>query len=153
MNLIIRKASNNDINTIVTFNYLMAKETETILLDKNIVKLGVKSVITDPSKAQYWIAENNNEIIGQLMITYEWSDWRNGDMWWISSVYVTENFRRRGVFSALYKHIEHMAKENPGCCGIRLYIEKHNERAQKTYLSLGMNDAGYDVMEVDFTKH
>ena len=153
MNLIIRKASNNDINTIVTFNYLMAKETETILLDKNIVKLGVKSVITDPSKAQYWIAENNNKIIGQLMITYEWSDWRNGDMWWISSVYVTENFRRRGVFSALYKHIEHMAKENLGCCGIRLYIEKHNERAQKTYLSLGMNDAGYDVMEVDFTKH
>jgi len=153
MNLIIRKASNNDINTIVTFNYLMAKETETILLDKNIVKLGVKSVITDPSKAQYWIAENNNKIIGQLMVTYEWSDWRNGDMWWISSVYVTENFRRRGVFSALYKHIEHMAKENPGCCGIRLYIEKHNERAQKTYLSLGMNDAGYDVMEVDFTKH
>ena len=153
MNLIIRKASNNDINTIVTFNYLMAKETETILLDKNIVKLGVKSVITDPSKAQYWIAENNNEIIGQLMVTYEWSDWRNGDMWWISSVYVTENFRRCGVFSALYKHIEHMAKENPGCCGIRLYIEKHNKRAQKTYLSLGMNDAGYDVMEVDFTKH
>ena len=153
MNLIIRKASNNDINTIVTFNYLMAKETETILLDKNIVKLGVKSVITDPSKAQYWIAENNNKIIGQLMITYEWSDWRNGNMWWISSVYVTENFRRRGVFSALYKHIEHMAKENLGCCGIRLYIEKHNERAQKTYLSLGMNDAGYDVMEVDFTKH
>ncbi|SUZ58761.1 uncharacterized protein METZ01_LOCUS11615 [marine metagenome] len=153
MNLIIRKASNNDINTIVTFNYLMAKETETILLDKNIVKLGVKSVITDPSKAQYWIAENNNEIIGQLMVTYEWSDWRNGDMWWISSVYVTENFRRCGVFSALYKHIEHMAKENPGCCGIRLYIEKQNERAQKTYLSLGMNDAGYDVMEVDFTKH
>ena len=152
MNLIIRKASNNDINTIVTFNYLMAKETETILLDKNIVKLGVKSVITDPSKAQYWIAENNNEIIGQLMITYEWSDWRNGDMWWISSVYVTENFRRRGVFSALYKHIEHMAKENLGCCGIRLYIEKHNERAQKTYLSLGMNDSGYDVMEVDFTQ-
>ena len=153
MNLIIRKASNNDINTIVTFNYLMAKETETILLDKNIVKLGVKSVITDPSKAQYWIAENNNEIIGQLMVTYEWSDWRNGDMWWISSVYVTENFRRCGVFSALYKHIEHMAKKNPGCCGIRLYIEKHNKRAQKTYLSLGMNDAGYDVMEVDFTKH
>mgnify|MGYP001234382428 FL=1 len=152
MNLIIRKASNNDINTIVTFNYLMAKETETILLDKNIVKLGVKSVITDPSKAQYWIAENNNEIIGQLMVTYEWSDWRNGDMWWISSVYVTENFRRRGVFSALYKHIEHMAKENLGCCGIRLYIEKHNERAQKTYLSLGMNDSGYDVMEVDFTQ-
>ena len=153
MNLIIRKESNNDINTIVTFNYLMAKETETILLDKKIVKLGVKSVITDPSIAQYWIAENNNEIIGQLMVTYEWSDWRNGDMWWISSVYVTENFRRRGVFSALYKHIERMAKENPGCCGIRLYIEKQNERAQKTYLSLGMNDAGYDVMEVDFTKH
>ena len=153
MNLIIRKASDNDIDTIVTFNYLMAKETEAKFLDKNIVKLGVKSVITNPSKAQYWIAENNNEIIGQLMVTYEWSDWRNGDMWWISSVYVTENFRRCGVFSALYKHIEHMAKENPGCCGIRLYIEKHNKRAQKTYLSLGMNDAGYDVMEVDFTKH
>jgi ribosomal protein S18 acetylase RimI-like enzyme len=153
MNLIIRKASDNDIDTIVTFNYLIAKETEAKLLDKNIVKLGVNSVITDPSKAQYWVVESNNEIIGLLMVTYEWSDWRNGDMWWISSVYVTENFRRRGVFSALYKHIEHMAKENPGCCGIRLYIEKHNERAQKTYLSLGMNDAGYDVMEVDFTKH
>ena len=152
MNFIIRKASDNDIDTIVTFNYLIAKETEAILLDKNIVKLGVESVFTDPSKAQYWVAENNNEIIGQLMITYEWSDWRNGDMWWIQSVYVTENFRRRGVFSSLYKHIEHMAKENPGCCGIRLYIEKHNERAQKTYLSLGMNDSGYDVMEVDFTQ-
>ena len=152
MNLIIRKASDNDIDTIVTFNYLMAKETEAILLDKNILKLGVKSVITDPSKAQYWVVESNHEIIGQLMVTNEWSDWRNGDMWWIQSVYVTEKFRRRGVFSALYKHLEHMAKDHPDCCGIRLYIEKHNKRAQKTYLSLGMNDAGYDVMEVDFTQ-
>lgn len=153
MNLIIRKASDNDIDTIVTFNYLIAKETEAKLLDKNIVKLGVNSVITDPSKAQYWVVESNNEIIGLLMVTYEWSDWRNGDMWWIQSVYVTEKFRRRGVFSALYKHLEHMAKDNSDCCGIRLYVEKHNKRAQKTYLSLGMNDAGYDVMEVDFTQH
>lgn len=153
MNLIIRKASDNDIDTIVTFNYLIAKETEAKLLDKNILKLGVKSVITDPSKAQYWVVESNNEIIGLLMVTYEWSDWRNGNMWWVQSVYVAEKFRRRGVFSALYNHLEHMAKDNPDCCGIRLYVEKHNKRAQKTYLSLGMNDAGYDVMEVDFTQH
>jgi len=153
MNLIIRKASDNDIDTIVTFNYLIAKETEAKLLDKNILKLGVKSVITDPSKAQYWVVESNHEIIGLLMVTYEWSDWRNGNMWWVQSVYVAEKFRRRGVFSALYKHLEHMAKDNPDCCGIRLYVEKHNKRAQKTYLSLGMNDAGYDVMEVDFTQH
>ena len=89
----------------------------------------------------------SGEIAGQLMITYEWSDWRNGNLWWIQSVYVPEKYRRQGVFSALYQHLESMAENDPGVAGIRLYVEKENTHAKKTYLSLGMSETNYDVMQ------
>ena len=152
VNLEIREATSNDINKIITYNCLMAKETEELLLDQPVVESGVESVINDTSKGQYWVAEYNDTVIGQLMVTHEWSDWRNGFMWWIQSAYVLGEYRRRGVFSALYNHLKLMAKEKPSCCGIRLYVEKYNKHAQKTYLSLGMTNTDYEIMEMDFTK-
>ena len=152
VNLEIREATSNDIDKIVTYNCLMANETEELLLDQTAVELGVESVINDTSKGQYWVAEYDDIVIGQLMVTYEWSDWRNGFMWWIQSAYVLREYRCRGIFSALYNHLKLMAKENPSCCGIRLYVEKHNKHAQKTYLSHGMTNTGYEIMEMDFTR-
>jgi GNAT superfamily N-acetyltransferase len=101
---------------------------------------------------RYYIAEIDNVIVGQLLITYEWSDWRNGLFWWIQSVYVVAEHRRRGVFSRLYKTISDMAQEDGTVCGIRLYVEEENGRARDTYLSRGMSMTGYEVMEIDFTK-
>ena len=97
------------------------------------------------------MAEIDGRVVGQLMITYEWSDWRNGVFWWIQSVYVLPEARRLGVFSELYAHLERLAKATPGVCGLRLYVEHANERAQATYRRCGMVDAGYRVMEVDYS--
>ena len=91
--------------------------------------------------------EIDSLLVGQLMVTYEWSDWRNGMMWWIQSVYVEPHYRRQGVYSSLYNNLVKMAKSDSGCCGIRLYVEKENSKAQDTYKSLGMKNAGYEIME------
>ena len=91
--------------------------------------------------------EIDSLLVGQLMVTYEWSDWRNGMMWWIQSVYVEPHYRRQGVYSSLYNNLVKMAKSDSGCCGIRLYVEKENFKAQDTYKSLGMKNAGYEIME------
>ena len=132
------------------FNAAMALETEDRVLDPELINPGVAAVLKDSNKGQYWIAEQAGRAIGQIMIIYEWSDWRNGFMWWIQSVYVAQDARRAGVFFALYRHIETLARNDPQCCGIRLYVERDNERAQNTYLAVGMVDAGYCVMETDF---
>jgi ribosomal protein S18 acetylase RimI-like enzyme len=97
------------------------------------------------------VAELDGRVVGQLMVTYEWSDWRNGAFWWIQSVYVLPEARRCGAFSALYSHVERLAKATPGVCGLRLYVELANERAQATYRRCGMTDAGYRVMEADYS--
>lgn len=131
---------------------MMAAETENKTLDESTVVEGVGTALGDKAHGRYWVAEVDGRVAGQIMVTYEWSDWRNGVMWWIQSVYVDEDFRRQGVFSALYRHVESMARASGNCTGIRLYVEKENTRAQSTYLSLGMEDAGYTVMEVDFSK-
>ena len=152
----IREANKSDIPTIVTFNELLALESEGISLDRTLLEKGVASAIEDPTKGRYFLAEITESgikrVSGQLMITLEWSDWRNGFMWWIQSAYVLGEYRRRGIFSALYNHLKLIAKEKPSCCGIRLYVEKHNKHAKKTYLSLGMTNTGYEIMEMDFTK-
>jgi GNAT superfamily N-acetyltransferase len=108
-------------------------------------------VLDDPAHGRYFVAEAGGRPVGQLMITYEWSDWRNGRFWWIQSVYVLPDARRGGVFRALFRHLEDMARDDPGVCGIRLYVERDNLRAQATYRHCGLADAGYAVMEVDYS--
>ena len=146
----IRDATANDAATIARFNAAMALETENKTLDLSVLEAGVSALLADRSKGRYWVADSDGEIAGQIMVTYEWSDWRNGMIWWIQSVYIAKAFRRRGVFTALYRHVERLAQDNPDCCGMRLYVEHQNARAQRTYEALGMVKPGYEVMEVDF---
>ncbi len=149
----IRDAASADAALIANFNSAMALETEDRALDPNLINPGVAAVLEDSHKGKYWIAEEDGRAVGQIMVAYEWSDWRNGFMWWIQSVYVANDRRRSGVFSALYQHVETLARNDAKCCGIRLYVEQDNKRAQKTYLSVGMVDPGYRVMETDFRRN
>jgi GNAT superfamily N-acetyltransferase len=151
-NIRIRDARPSDTAVIARFNVKMAMETENRALDPGLIDPGVAAVLADATKGRYWVAELDGEVIGQLMVTYEWSDWRNGAFWWIQSVYVRSDSRRKGVFSLLHRHVESIARATPDVCGLRLYVERDNRRAQKTYLALGMSAPGYQVMEVDFRK-
>lgn len=143
----IRDATPADNAIITDFNCRMADETEGRALDPDIIGEGVATLLADKSKGRYWIAESAGKIVGQLMVTYEWSDWRNGTLWWIQSVYVHPIFRRKGVFSALFHHVESLARAEPDVCGLRLYVENSNTRAQQTYEALGMVKPNYLVME------
>jgi ribosomal protein S18 acetylase RimI-like enzyme len=119
-------------------------------LDINRLRSGVDAIFDDPARGWYLISEVNGLRAGQMMITYEWSDWRNGMFWWIQSVYVVPEMRQRGVFRALYAQIEELARQQGGAvCGLRLYVEIHNRRAQETYRSCGMQETAYRVFEVD----
>ena len=147
MAIAIRRATPLDQTVIAEFNQLMALETEGKELDRDIVSAGVEAALKDPTKAWYFLAHEGEEVVGQLMITFEWSDWRNGWIWWIQSVYVRSDTRRRGVFRALFDHIRTAAVQTPGIAGIRLYVEQDNEIAQRTYERLGLDATGYLVME------
>ncbi len=150
MDVSIRLAASGDAETIARFNQAMAQETEQRALDPQRLRLGVEAVLRDPSKGRYWVAEVEGRLAGQLLVTYEWSDWRNGAFWWIQSVYVDLEFRRRGVFRALYEHVAREARRAPDVCGLRLYVEQHNRRAQNAYERLGMRPTPYRIFEVDF---
>lgn len=147
MALTIRDARPDDADTIAAFNAEMALETERLELDADTLHAGVTALISDSAKGRYWLAEIDGEIAGQLMVTYEWSDWRNGMIWWIQSVYVRPSQRRRGVFTALYRHVHEQVSRAPDACGLRLYVEHNNERAQATYSALGMQTSHYLIME------
>ena len=152
MNLKIRDARLDDVDIIAHNNAAMALETEHKLLDAATVHKGVHACLADSGKGRYFLAEDEaGTVVGQLMHTHEWSDWRNGDFWWIQSVYVAPSARRSGVFRALYAHLERLAHSTPGVCGIRLYVETDNTSAQRTYEHCGMRDAAYRVMEVDYS--
>jgi GNAT superfamily N-acetyltransferase len=148
----IRDAQPADARVIAGFNLRMAMETEGRPLDPDLINPGVEALLADATKGRYWVAEMRGQVVGQLMVTYEWSDWRNGVFWWIQSVYVRHDCRRKGVFSALHRHVEAIARSTPDVCGLRLYVKRANRRAQKTYLALGMTAPGYQVMEIDFRK-
>jgi GNAT superfamily N-acetyltransferase len=148
MPITIRPAMPNDAAIIADFNSRIAVETEDKTLDPRLINPGVARILADPSLGRYWLAEVDNVIAGQIMITYEWSDWRNGMMFWIQSVYVRAEFRRQGVFSALYRHVETLARDDAEVAGIRLYVEKDNHRAQRTYEKLGMSLTDYRIMQV-----
>ncbi|MDH5502223.1 MAG: GNAT family N-acetyltransferase [Gammaproteobacteria bacterium] len=145
----IRDAVPGDSENIAKFNSLMAEETEGRRLNPDIIGNGVRRLLEDASRGRYWVAEADGEIVGQIMVTYEWSDWRNGALWWIQSVYVHPDYRRSGVFTALYRHVESIAQQSDAR-GLRLYVEQNNERAQKTYAALGMVNPNYQVMEAIF---
>lgn len=147
MTVKIRDATLIDQPLIVDFNSRLADETEGKTLNQSLLAPGVTAILADCSKGRYWIALVDGEPAGQIMVTYEWSDWRNGMLWWIQSVYIPAEFRRKGIFSALYAHVESLVKEDPNACGIRLYVEKGNQRAQDTYRNLGFSEPGYLVME------
>ena len=155
----IREAEAADAALLARWACAMALETEHRQLDAGTVDAGVATGIADPLKARYFIAmqdaplagrETIGSAIGTLMLTREWSDWRNGDWWWIQSVYVDPGHRRQGVFAALYRHVEQLARTTPGVIGLRLYVERDNARAQATYAALGMVDAGYRIFEAGF---
>ena len=144
----IRDAVFNDKQQIVDFQLAMALETENLLLDKYVVDLGVEAVFRDPSKGFYYVAENEGKVIASLLITFEWSDWRNGQIIWIQSVYVDKAYRGQGVFKMLYKHIKaKVLNEENGFIGIRLYVDKTNESARKVYEKLGMESHHYETYE------
>jgi len=145
--ILIRPAVEGDIERLVEWGAAMAWETERKRLDIATVAHGIRAGIADPGKARYFIAERDNQPAGTLMLTFEWSDWRNGQWWWIQSVYVPEPHRRHGVFASLYRHVHQLAASTPGVCGLRLYVEKENIAAQRTYESLGMVDARYCMYE------
>ena len=150
MKPIIRSAQPADAATIAEFNQRLASESEEKMLADALVGPGVQTVLADPSLGRYFMAEVNDQVVGQLMITFEWSDWRNGLFWWIQSVYVAPEARRKGVFSALYRQVAELAQADPSICGIRLYVEENNARAQETYRAMGMVDTTYRVMETEF---
>ncbi|HUB08748.1 MAG TPA: GNAT family N-acetyltransferase [Myxococcales bacterium] len=142
----IREASQRDLSIIVDFNQAMALETEALRLERHTLTLGVRALLRDRAKGFYLVAEREGRLVGQVMVTYEWSDWRNGDWWWLQSVYVAPDARRSGVFRALYAAVAARARR-ARARGLRLYVEKQNVRAQRTYVSLGMREARYRLFE------
>ena len=149
MKITVRPATHDDIEFLVRGNKEMALETENLALHINRLRRGVHAVFDDPSRGFYLIAEINSTRAGQMMITYEWSDWRNGAFWWIQSVYTVPEFRRRGVFHALYAQAEKLSQQNGSVCGLRLYVDAHNVQAQATYRRCGMHETAYRLFEVD----
>jgi GNAT superfamily N-acetyltransferase len=142
-----RDAVPDDATSIIEFQLAMARETEELDLDRDVLTRGVQAVFADESKGRYFVAENDGRVIGSLMITYEWSDWRNGTVWWIQSVYVIPEFRRRGIYAGLYAHVRAMVEPRPEIRGIRLYVDNRNTAAQQVYARLGMEGEHYRVFE------
>jgi GNAT superfamily N-acetyltransferase len=142
----IRKASHKDAEIIIDFQKKMAWETEEMALATEIITNGVNAVFANPILGQYWVAEHDGRVVASLMITYEWSDWRNTNVWWFQSVYVLPSHRRNGIFRSMYVHIRNEA-ERVGAAGLRLYVETNNTRAQKTYEALGMKSEHYSMYE------
>lgn len=147
MSFHVRRAAPADAPTVAEFNRRLAIETEDKVLDPQVLSAGVASVLSDSAKGRYFVAEENGDIIGQLMITYEWSDWRNGWIWWLQSVYVREDRRRDGVFKAVFDFAVDEAQREGGVVMIRLYVERANKRAQETYRRLGFDEMHFHLFE------
>ena len=143
----IRNATQEDLPFIAAANSALATETEGQTLDPDLLQPGVQAVLDDPSLGRYYVAEIEGKAVGQLMTTFEWSDWRNGLFLWIQSVYVLPAHRGDGVFRALFGHLSELAKVDSRICGIRLYVDRSNDHAQEVYARLGMHRSNYGVME------
>lgn len=144
--ILIRRGEARDADAIAAFNCAMALETEGKELLPEVIAAGVRGLIGNPGLGFYLIAESSGRVVASLMITTEWSDWRNGVFWWIQSVYVQPEWRRKGIYSRLYRFVKEAAADK-GICGFRLYVEKDNRTAQSTYRSLGMKETDYLMFE------
>ncbi len=133
---------------IVEFNLRLALETEQLRLDPALVQAGVTALLADLAKGVYYVAECGGKVVGQVMLTYEWSDWRNGNLWWLQSVYVEEAHRQQGVFRALFKFVESAARRQRDVRGLRLYMHGENTRARCSYEKLGMHHTPYEVFDM-----
>jgi GNAT superfamily N-acetyltransferase len=147
MNYLITIGEKHHIRTIAEFQLKMAKETEDLKLDLETVLKGVTAVFDKPELGQYFVVSSNNSMVASLLITYEWSDWRNAMVWWIQSVYVAPEHRRKGVFSLMYSHVKSLVLKDEHTGGLRLYVDKVNKNAQKTYKNVGMNGEHYQLFE------
>ena len=145
--LTLRRAVPTDLGLIVDFQMEMARESEDLLLDRDVLTAGVGAVLDGAVTAEYWMAEADGRPVGMLMTVPEWSDWRNRTVLWVHSVYVVPGGRRRGVFSAMYERLRGQVRDSDGLAGIRLYVDKRNERAQRVYESLGMTREHYHLYE------
>lgn len=145
--IVVRRATLDDSGILSQFNMSMAEETEGRQLDQTTVNAGVKQLLRDSRQGFYLMAEVGGSARGSLMITYEWSDWRNGLFWWIQSVYVEPAARRNGVFTALYQYVKQMAQDDASACGLRLYMEQDNLPARAVYMAMGMETTPYQVFE------
>jgi len=146
----IREAHSGDLESLVDFNLAMALETEAKNLHRETVRAGVCGCLEAPVRGFYLVAESTRRVVGSLMVTREWSDWRNGDFWWIQSVYVIPGFRKTGVFRALYDEARRRARASGQVCGCRLYVEKHNRSARSVYRKLGFAETEYRFYEDAF---
>ncbi|MDP6421158.1 MAG: GNAT family N-acetyltransferase [SAR202 cluster bacterium] len=146
----VRRAAPDDAEHIIGFQQNMAMETEGKTLDPALIAAGVAAVFESDDKGFYLVAESGEQVVGSLLVTYEWSDWRNATFLWIQSVYVHANWRRTGVYTAMHGHVNAIATSRDDICGIRLYVEHENRIAQQTYNNLGMSEAHYYMYEVDF---
>lgn len=149
---VIRPAGPEDVETLVRFSTAMAWETEQRRLDAGRLRQGTLAVFEQADRGTYYVAEHRDThvVVGQCLITYEWSDWRNAQFWWIQSVYVDPQWRRRGVYRRLHDAITRKAHATPGVCGLRLYVEQENRAAQSAYEAMDLHRAKYDIWEVDF---
>ncbi|MGS0689857.1 N-acetyltransferase family protein [Shewanella sp. 30m-9] len=145
--MIIRKGQMADLQALVNFNQAMAEETENLVLDATTLTKGVNTLLTSTEKGFYLVAEVDGEIAGSLMVTFEWSDWRAKDYYWIQSVYIRPENRRQGIYGKLYQAVKDIAAENDGAASFRLYVEKENTNAQRTYSALGMEQSYYLMYE------
>jgi GNAT superfamily N-acetyltransferase len=148
--VLIRMGEDHDAPTLVQSNIAMAWETEQKKLSSDVVTRGVQNLLNNPRHGFYVVAEIDNEVIGSLMVTYEWSDWRDALFWWIQSVYIKPAFRKQGVFRRLYEFVKEKALHEADVCGLRLYVEQDNHTAQSTYERIGMNRVPYELYEESF---
>jgi len=151
VNVTVRDATPADIEAIVGYNQRLADETEGKALDPAVIGAGVRRGFACPEMCRYFVAEADGRVIGTTMLTYELTDWRDGVIWWLQSVFIEPEFRRHGVFRAIYRHIESLARRHPDVRGLRLYVHRDNARAMKTYEALGMDKAGYELYEHDWS--
>lgn len=145
--MIIRKAKVSDLDKIVEFNLNLAMETENKKLNADILSKGVRKILDGHIRAEYFVCEINGIVVGQMMIVFEWSDWRNGEFIWIQSVYVDRDYRKMGVFKKLFDNVKSYLESNESFIGMRLYVEKNNRTAKMVYESMGMYENEYNMYE------
>ena len=146
----VRRATIKDVDVLVEFNSALALESEGKTLDQRRLRDGVAPLFDGDDRGFYLVAEAEGKVVGQLLITYEWSDWRNAYFWWIQSVYVASDWRRRGVYRRLHEYVLEEARLRGDVCGVRLYVDRDNHVAQQVYSNLGMDRSHYDMFEIDF---